>query len=89
MGEHPEGTSSQVQGEQAKSREGLGRELLDDDEDGRLTMEIVSSMHEVRLRYLAHTRYLTAMTIRGSARWLNFLLAALSSSREGLGRTRR
>lgn len=31
----------------AKSNEGIGKDLLAEDYDGRLTMEVVGSMHEV------------------------------------------
>lgn len=31
----------------AKSTEGIGKDLLADNYDGRLTMEVVGSMHEV------------------------------------------
>jgi hypothetical protein len=31
----------------AKSAEGIGKDLLADNYDGRLTMEVVGSMHEV------------------------------------------
>lgn len=34
---------------QAKSAEGVGKDLLADNYDGRLTMEVVGSMHEVGL----------------------------------------
>lgn len=33
-----------------KSGEGAGADLLDDDFDGRLTMSVTESMHEVSLR---------------------------------------
>lgn len=41
------GESSKQSGEILRSSEGVGKELLDDDVDGRLTLQIVRSMHEV------------------------------------------
>ncbi len=43
----PESMSIPVNGGLLKSSEGAGKDLLDDDVDGRLTMEVVGSMHEV------------------------------------------
>lgn len=42
-----------VNGEILKSSEGVGKDLLEDDVDGRLTMDIVGSMHEVCPVHLA------------------------------------
>ncbi len=36
-----------VQSETLRSIEGAGKELLNEDYEGRLTMEVVMSMHEV------------------------------------------
>jgi len=43
----PESVSLPVQSETLRSIEGAGKELLNEDYEGRLTMEVVMSMHEV------------------------------------------
>jgi hypothetical protein len=40
-------TSGPVPGDTLKSGEGSGTDLLEDDVDGRLTVEVVGTMHEV------------------------------------------
>lgn len=39
--------SGTVSGQTVKSKEGLGQDLLEDNVDGRLTMEVTGSMHSV------------------------------------------
>ena len=39
--------SGSVGGDAVKSREGQGKEVLTDDYDGRLTMQVTGSMHDV------------------------------------------
>jgi len=39
--------SEPVPGEVIRSAEGKGKDLLDDDYDGRLSMQVTSSMHDV------------------------------------------
>ena len=36
-----------AKGDDVKSKEGKGEDLLEDDYEGRLTMQVTSSMHEV------------------------------------------
>jgi hypothetical protein len=40
-------TPAEARGSEVKSKEGTGQELVADNIDGRLTMEVVTSMHEV------------------------------------------
>lgn len=41
--------SQPVSGELIRSKEGIGQDLLDDDVDGRLTMQVTESMHAVSI----------------------------------------